>query len=75
MECRKNYNSKQYSPEDADRLYERFLQKGYAKDEAMQFVEAITGVSIGMDDEPATVQLTLDQFTMVEKIAVKVRSG
>jgi predicted amidophosphoribosyltransferase len=71
VRCRKHYNSKQYSVEDAFRVYERFLRRGYSREEASQFTEAITGISIA--SEPTSTQLTLDNFSE-SLIAVKVRS-
>jgi hypothetical protein len=39
---KKRYNSKSWSLEKAERLFQRFIERGYSIDEALEFVEAIS---------------------------------
>jgi predicted amidophosphoribosyltransferase len=43
--CRRHYrNSRKYSPADAQRIFERFLGRGYSVEEAAEATLAITGL-------------------------------
>jgi len=43
--CRRHYrNGRKYSPVDAERIFERFLRRGYTEEEAAEATLAITGL-------------------------------
>jgi predicted amidophosphoribosyltransferase len=45
--CKERYNnSRVWSLDEAEELFEKFLEKGYYVDEAVEFVEAITGFKV-----------------------------
>jgi hypothetical protein len=45
--CRQNYKpTREYTVEDAERIYARFLQRGYDPEEAREFTLAITGIKL-----------------------------
>jgi len=45
--CRRRYNNgRKYSRADAERIFERFLSRGYSPEEAAEATLAITGVRI-----------------------------
>jgi SOS response regulatory protein OraA/RecX len=45
--CKNKYiNSKSYNRDDAEKMFQKFIEKGYSVDEAVEFVEAITGIRI-----------------------------
>jgi len=45
--CRQNYKpAREYTVEDAERIYARFLSRGYSPEEAREFTLAITGLEV-----------------------------
>jgi SOS response regulatory protein OraA/RecX len=45
--CKNKYiNTKNWDYNDAEKMFQKFVEKGYSIDEAAEFVEAITGIRI-----------------------------
>jgi len=45
--CKKRYsNVKEWSFNEAEKLFQRFVERGYSIDEAVEFVEAISGFKV-----------------------------
>jgi SOS response regulatory protein OraA/RecX len=45
--CKNKYiNAKNWDYNDAEKMFQKFVEKGYSIDEAAEFVEAITGIRI-----------------------------
>jgi hypothetical protein len=40
------YSSKEWSLSEAERLFQRFIERGYGVDEALEYVEAISGYRV-----------------------------
>jgi predicted amidophosphoribosyltransferase len=43
---KKRYNSRSWSLDEAEKLFQRFIERGYSIDEAMEFTEAISGFRV-----------------------------
>lgn len=45
--CKNKYiNTKHWKYDDAEKMFQKFIEKDYSVDEAVEFVEAITGIRI-----------------------------
>ena len=52
--CRKKYTeTPRYTPEQAREIYHRFLSRGYSREEAAEFTQAITGIDIEAEEAEA----------------------
>jgi SOS response regulatory protein OraA/RecX len=56
--CRKKYaQNPRYTLEQAREIYQRFLSRGYSREEAAEFTRAITGLDIEAEEaETITIE-------------------